>query len=62
MTPIRGYLPVGGYRNRGTGLPWRPGSGFTRSRLLAEKVTLMTLFKFLPAVVLALSPLSGEAL
>jgi len=31
-----GLSVIGGYRNRSWGLPWLPGSGFTRCRPFAD--------------------------
>jgi hypothetical protein len=36
-----GLSTVGGYQNRLRGLPWPPGSGYTRCRPFAEKVRAM---------------------
>lgn len=45
---VKGQSAVGGYQNGGSGLPWRPGSGFTRCRPQAAKVRFMTRFMVSP--------------
>ena len=36
-----GFPAIGGYQKRIRGLPWPPGSGYTRCRPFAEKVRAM---------------------
>jgi hypothetical protein len=38
-----GLSVIGGYQNGPGGLPWPPGSGYTRCRPFAEKVRAMNL-------------------